>query len=367
MTQLNPPLKKTPLYWLHTEIGARMMPFAGYAMPLQYDQGIKHEHLHCRTHAGLFDLSHMGQIRLSGEQATAVLESLVPSDLIDLKVGQQRYTVFTNSQGGILDDFMVTNLGDYLFLVVNAGSRQDDLIHLQSTIGMHCQIEPLPDWALLALQGPAAAEVMDTLVPETRRLSFMQGGSFEVQGYTCLINRCGYTGEDGFEISVPATYAEPLARLFLAYDKVQAIGLGARDTLRLEAGFCLYGRDLDTNTTPVEAGIAWVLSQKRDDYPGAKLIGQQLQAGSPKQRTGLILRGTKVPLREGRLILNQAEKTVGHITSGSFSPSLNKPIAMGYIKTQYINAELHVNIRNNRYIVELVDLPFVKHNYHRKN
>ncbi|RKZ71197.1 MAG: glycine cleavage system aminomethyltransferase GcvT, partial [Gammaproteobacteria bacterium] len=252
-------LKKTPLYDLHCEQGARMVPFAGYEMPVSYPLGIKQEHLHCRTQAGLFDISHMGQIRLQGKQAVSVLESLIPSKISDLQTGQQKYSVLSNDRGGILDDIMVTNMGDHLLLVVNAACKHEDVEYLQSVArGMNnedFQLEFLQDKALMALQGPAAASVLEEYSPETGRLHFMQGGAFNIQDIPCVINRCGYTGEDGFEISTPAENAEKLARLLLKNDKVRMIGLGARDTLRLEAGLCLYGHDIGMETSPVEAAI----------------------------------------------------------------------------------------------------------------
>jgi aminomethyltransferase len=367
-------LKKTPLYDLHHEQNARMVPFAGYEMPVSYPPGIKQEHLHCRTQAGLFDISHMGQIKLQGKQAVSVLESLIPSKISDLKPGQQKYSILTNGRGGILDDIMVTNMGDHLLLVVNAACKNEDVEYLQSIMSKlsdeDCRLEFLQDKALLALQGPDAAVVLEEFSPEIARLHFMQGGTFNIQDVPCVINRCGYTGEDGFEISVPVGNAEDLARLLLKNDKVRMIGLGARDTLRLEAGLCLYGHDIGLETSPVEAAIEWIITDKstKSSCPGADIIWQQLESGVTRRRVGLLMEG-KVPLREGMDVLGESGQLAGCITSGGFSPTLRKPIAMAYIKSEFANtgSQLQVNIRNKNYKVETVALPFVKHRYHRSN
>ncbi len=367
-------LKKTPLYDLHCEQGARMVPFAGYEMPVSYPMGIKQEHIHCRTHAGLFDISHMGQIRLQGKQAVSLLESLIPSKISDLKQGQQKYSILSNDRGGILDDIMVTNMGDHLLLVVNAACKHEDVEYLQSMMrdmsNEDCQLEFLQDRALMALQGPAAASVLEEFSAETSRLHFMQGGVFNIQDIPCVINRCGYTGEDGFEVSIPAGRAEDLARLLLKNDKVRMIGLGARDTLRLEAGLCLYGHDIGLETSPVEAAIEWIIADKtnKGSCPGAEIIWQQLASGVTRRRVGLMMEG-RVPLREGMDVLDDSGQLAGCITSGGFSPTLGKPIAMAYIKSEFANtgSQLQVNIRNKNYQVETVALPFVKHRYHRSN
>lgn len=365
---------KTPLYDLHCEHGARMVPFAGYEMPVHYSLGIKQEHLHCRTLAGLFDISHMGQIKLQGKQAVSVLESLIPSKISDLNFGQQRYSVLTNDRGGILDDIMLTNLDDHLFLIVNAACKYEDVEYLRSMMrelsNEDCQLEFLEDRALLALQGPIAVSVLEEFSPEVAKLYFMQGGAFNIQDIPCVINRCGYTGEDGFEISVPAESAKDLARLLLKREEVQMIGLGARDTLRLEAGLCLYGHDIGLETSPVEAAIEWIITDKasQGNCPGADVIWQQLDSGVTRRRVGLKMEG-KVPLREGMDVLDESGQLAGSITSGGFSPTLDKPIAMAYIKTEVAKSgrQLQVNIRNKFYQVETVALPFVKHRYHRKN
>ncbi|MEE8624126.1 MAG: glycine cleavage system aminomethyltransferase GcvT, partial [Acidiferrobacterales bacterium] len=266
-----PSLARTPLYALHLELGAKMVPFAGYHMPVQYPSGIIEEHKHTRTHAGLFDVSHMGQIRLRGSGAAA-LESLVPVDVIDLEPNRQRYALFTNDAGGILDDLMISNAGDSLFVVVNAACKQQDEAHLRKHLAASCEIEALTDRALLALQGPKAAMVMDRLAPSASALLFMTTGRMQIAGADCFVSRSGYTGEDGFEISVANDQAETLARTLLAEDEVAAVGLGARDSLRLEAGLCLYGHDIDTETTPVEASLNWALSKVRR-HDGARAGG----------------------------------------------------------------------------------------------
>ena len=366
-------LNKPPLYEMHCEQGARMVPFAGYVMPVQYPLGIKQEHLHCRAHAGLFDISHMGQIRLQEKQAVSVLESLTPGKFSDMKPGQQRYSVLTNDRGGILDDIMVTNLGDHLFLVVNASCKHEDFEYLKSMMSelsnQDCQLEFLENKALLALQGPAAASVLEEFSSEATKLDFMQGGTFNIHEIPCVINRCGYTGEDGFEISVQAERAEELAKLLLKNNEVQMIGLGARDTLRLEAGLCLYGHDIGLETSPVEAAIEWIITDRaiQSHCPGADIIWQQLDSGVTRRRVGLKMEG-KVPLREGMDILNESGQLVGCTTSGGFSPTLGKPIAMAYIKSEFADTgrQLQVNIRNKFYQVETVALPFVKHRYYRK-
>ena len=366
-------LRKTPLYDLHCEQGARMVPFAGYEMPIQYLQGIKQEHMHCRTHAGLFDISHMGQISLQGRRAVAMLESLIPGKISDLEPGQQKYSVLTNDRGGILDDIMVTNMGDHLFLVVNGACKNQDFEYLQSVCNEldngHCQIKFLEENALLALQGPLAVSVLQEILPEVAGLCFMQGGKYNIKEIPCLINRCGYTGEDGFEISVPSEKAEELAKRLLEHEKVQMIGLGARDTLRLEAGLCLYGHDIDVNTSPVEAAIEWIITDKTlaNNCPGAEIIREQLQTGVTRRRVGIKMEG-KIPLRNGMDILNRSDEIVGCITSGGFSPTLGQAIAMASLKSEYAESgrQLRVNIRNKNYQVETVALPFVEHRYYRK-
>ncbi|KRP47685.1 glycine cleavage system aminomethyltransferase GcvT [Pseudomonas poae] len=368
-------LLKTPLHALHLELGARMVPFAGYDMPVQYPLGVMKEHLHTREHAGLFDVSHMGQIRLSGANAAKALESLVPVDIIDLPVGMQRYAMFTNEQGGILDDLMVANLGnDELFLVVNAACKDQDLAHLRKHIGEQCSIEPLFEArALLALQGPAAVKVLARLAPEVTRMTFMQFASVRLLGVDCYVSRSGYTGEDGFEISVPAANAESLARSLLAETEVQPIGLGARDSLRLEAGLCLYGHDMNTETTPIEASLLWAISKaRRSDgaraggFPGAEKIFSQQQTGVTRKRVGLLPQ-ERTPVREGAEVVDEQGTVIGTICSGGFGPSLGGPLAMGYLDSAFtaLDTEVSALVRGKKVPLRVSKMPFVPQRYYR--
>lgn len=365
-------LKRTALYPLHIEQGARLVPFAGYEMPVQYASGVKQEHLHTRQHAGLFDISHMGQVKLSGDNAAQSLESLIPGNIQTLGKHAQRYTVFTNEHGGIIDDLMVTNAGDYLFLIINAACKENDIEYMRSRLPDSCSLEELVHHSLLALQGPEAAKVMNRFCPEATELTFMTGKQFNLNGVTCFISRCGYTGEDGFEISIPDAYTRDIAQCLLAEKEVELIGLGARDSLRLEAGYCLYGHELDETISPVEANINWVISKSRlqeetNSFPGMEIIRQQCQQGTERNRVGLLSEG-KAPIREGTSVLNEQEETVGIITSGGFGPSIEKPIAMAYINQQYatMDTPLIVKVRDRIQHVKVVSLPFVKHQYHRK-
>jgi aminomethyltransferase len=369
-----PPLARTPLHALHLELGARMVPFAGYEMPVQYPNGILKEHLHTRTAAGLFDISHMGQVRLAGSQARAALESLVPVDVVDLGVGRQRYALFTNETGGILDDLMIANFGDHLFLVVNAACKAQDVDHLRAHLGQRCEVEALTDRALLALQGPQAGAVLARLAPDTATMTFMTVGRVTLAGAPCFISRSGYTGEDGFEISVPAERAEALARALLAEPEVAPIGLGARDSLRLEAGLCLYGHDLDTTTSPVEADLAWALSKSRraggarpGGYPGAAAILQQIADGVARKRVALRPQG-RMPIREGSEVVDEQGRVVGKVTSGGFGPTVGAPIAMGYVEVRFAKAgmALHAIVRNQRVPLSVTALPFVPTRYKRR-
>lgn len=368
-------LLKTPLHALHLELGARMVPFAGYDMPVQYPLGVMKEHLHTREHAGLFDVSHMGQIRLSGANAAKALETLVPVDIIDLPVGMQRYAMFTNEQGGILDDLMVANLGnDELFLVVNAACKDQDLAHLRKHIGEQCSIEPLFEArALLALQGPAAVKVLARLAPEVTRMTFMQFASVRLLGVDCYVSRSGYTGEDGFEISVPAANAESLARSLLAETEVQPIGLGARDSLRLEAGLCLYGHDMNTETTPIEASLLWAISKaRRSDgaraggFPGAEKIFSQQQTGVTRKRVGLLPQ-ERTPVREGAEVVDEQGTVIGTICSGGFGPSLGGPLAMGYLDSAFTALDIEVSalVRGKKVPLRVSKMPFVPQRYYR--
>ncbi|UZD53949.1 glycine cleavage system aminomethyltransferase GcvT [Caldimonas aquatica] len=366
-------LLKTPLYALHLELGARMVPFAGYEMPVQYPAGIIAEHRHCRASAALFDVSHMGQVRLVGDDAARALESLVPVDVVDLPVGKQRYGFFTNASGGILDDLMIARREDDLLLVVNAACKTADLAHLNTHIGHRCRIELLADRALLALQGPKAADALARLTPGVARLSFMGGGWFELAGSQCFVTRSGYTGEDGFEISVPAADAEGLARALLQQPEVQPAGLGARDTLRLEAGLCLYGHDIDTQTTPVEAGLGWAIQKVRraggaraGGYPGAHVIDAQFAHGPTHKRVGLV--GLeRAPVREGAQLLDAHGHPAGRVTSGTLGPTANEPIAMGYLPVNHAapGGIVHAVVRDKKLPMRVVPMPFVPHRYHR--
>lgn len=366
-------LLKTPLHALHVELGGRMVPFAGYQMPVQYPLGILKEHLHTRDQASLFDVSHMGQVRLKGANAAAALERIVPVDILGLGQMHQRYALFTNEQGGILDDLMVTNLGQELFMVVNAACKKQDIEHMRRQIGGDCEIEVMDDHALLALQGPAAAEVLSRFALETSKLVFMTGSHVKLSGATCFVTRSGYTGEDGFEISVPADHAERLARELLAQPEVQPAGLGARDSLRLEAGLCLYGHDIDTTTSPVEASLVWALSKSRradgeraGGYIGAEPILRQLDEGVARRRVGILPAG-RAPVREGTELVNGEGHPVGSVTSGGFGPSVGGPVAMGYVETQFgkIGSELYALVRNKQLPVSVAKMPFVPQRYYR--
>ncbi|MEO5882841.1 MAG: glycine cleavage system aminomethyltransferase GcvT [Caldimonas sp.] len=366
-------LLQTPLHALHLELGARMVPFAGYSMPVSYPSGILAEHRHCRESAVLFDVSHMGQLRLTGDDSAAALETLVPVDIVGLASGKQRYALFTDDAGGILDDLMVTRRDDHLFLIVNAACKEADTAHLRAHLSTRCLIEPLPERALLALQGPKAAAVMHRLAPELVRLTFMTGAEATIRGIACFATRSGYTGEDGFEISVAAAEAEALARALLAEPEVAPAGLGARDTLRLEAGLCLYGHDIDTSTTPVQAGLTWAIQKVRrpggeraGGYPGERVIAAQLADGAPTKRVGLI--GLeRVPVREGAHIVDDAGLAIGRVTSGTVGPSVGQPIAMAYLPSALAAAGtvVHADVRGKRQPMRVSPLPFSPHRYFR--
>ena len=368
-------LQHTPLHALHLELGARMVPFAGYDMPVQYPLGVMKEHLHSREQAGLFDVSHMGQIRLVGSDAAKALETLVPVDIVDLPVGMQRYAMFTNPQGGILDDLMVANLGDdTLFLVVNAACKDQDLAHLRAHIGDRCQIQPLfEERALLALQGPAAVTVLARLAPQVAQMTFMQFAPVQLLGVACYVSRSGYTGEDGFEISVPAASAEALARRLLAEPEVAAIGLGARDSLRLEAGLCLYGHDMNEQTTPIEASLLWAISKARradgaraGGFPGAEAIFAQQQAGVARKRVGLLPQ-ERTPVREGAEIVDASGAIIGTVCSGGFGPTLGGPVAMGYVDSAHaaLDTPVWAIVRGKNVAMKVSKMPFVPQRYYR--
>ena len=367
----NETLKRTPLHALHLELGARMVPFAGYEMPVQYPAGIKAEHAQTRQRAGLFDISHMGQVRVTGDGAAQALETLVPGEIGGLGIWRQRYTVLTNEQGGVIDDLMITRLPEYFLLVVNAACKERDFRHLRSSLEPGCRVEMPPQRALLALQGPAAAAVMARLNGAITDLRFMSGGEFSLSGYDCLVHRCGYTGEDGFEISLAAAAAEPLARILLDQPEVAPAGLGARDSLRLEAGLCLYGHELDESTTPVEAGLAWTIAAKYRDgraparFPGGALILAQLQEGPGRTLAGFRPEG-RVPVRDGAVIFDKDGRKTGIITSGGYGPTVEAPVAMGYVDARAGDeTDFTVEIRGRRHGVTRVPLPFVAHRYHR--
>ena len=361
-------LKRTPLHDLHAELGAKFVPFAGYEMPVQYKLGVLGEHLHTRTKAGLFDVSHMGQLRLHGANPAAALETLVPGDIQALKPWRTRYTLLTNDLGGVLDDLMVTNLEDHLFLIVNAATKDADIAHLKTRLGTQATVEPLPDRALLALQGPAAASVLSRLVPSIGGMAFMTAADISFDGIACFVTRSGYTGEDGYEISVPAAEAERFARLLLAHEEVAAIGLGARDSLRLEAGLCLYGHDIDETTTVIEADLAWAVGKRRraeGGFPGAAIVQRQLAEGAPRRRVGILPEG-KAPAREHTEITD-GTKTIGEITSGGFGPSQGGPVAMGYVDASHaaIGTAITLTVRGVARPAQVVALPFVPHRYFR--
>jgi aminomethyltransferase len=370
------PLHRTPLHALHVELGAKMVPFAGYDMPVQYPTGVLQEHNHTRTQAGLFDVSHMGQVRLSGPNAAAAFETLVPIDVIALPSGQQKYALFTNDAGGILDDLMVARLGEDLLVVVNAACKEQDIALMQKGLAGKCTVEPLNERALLALQGPTASVALQRLAPSVGAMKFMDVARVTLAGADCVVSRSGYTGEDGYEISVPATHAEALARQLLAQPEVKLIGLGARDSLRLEAGLCLYGHDMDATTTPIEASLLWALSKVRraggaraGGYPGSAIIEQQIKNGATRKRIGL--RGLdRMPVREGAEIFAGADagaRKVGRVTSGGPAPTFGAPIAMATVETASAanGTQLFAEVRGKRVPMEVVKTPFVPQRYYR--
>jgi aminomethyltransferase len=366
-------LLQTPLYALHLELGAKMVPFAGYDLPVSYPTGVLAEHRHCRASAALFDVSHMGQVRLIGDEAAHALESLVPVDVVDLAPGRQRYAFFTNASGGILDDLMITRRADDLLLIVNAACKEADIRHLQTHIAHRCTVQPLPERALLALQGPQAAAALGRLCPELARLAFMTGASARIAGVECFATRSGYTGEDGYEISMLAEQAVTVARALLALPEVKPAGLGARDTLRLEAGLCLYGHDINPTTTPVEAGLTWAIQKVRraggarhGGYPGATAIDGQLATGASTRRVGLV--GLeRVPVREGATIVDAKRHKLGHVTSGTLAPSVGHPIAMAYLAANHAlpSHEVYAEVRGKRQPMRVSTMPFMPHRYFR--
>lgn len=362
-------LLQTPLAALHRELGGKMVPFAGYDMPVQYPAGIMAEHLHCRAAAALFDVSHMGQAELVGEGAAAALERVTPADVQILKPGRQKYGLLTTAEGGILDDFMVANLGERLFLVVNASRKHVDLPYIESVLPAGVALKPLPDRALIALQGPQAVAAIATLAPGIAELGFMGVGSFNIAGVPALVSRSGYTGEDGVEISVPADVAEGFARTLLALPGVQPAGLGARDSLRLEAGLCLYGNDIDETTSPVEAALTWTIGKRRrmaGDFPGAARVAQELADGTTRLRVGIRPDGRQ-PARGHTPIHAPGGAAIGEITSGGFGPSLNGPMAMGYVAREHAadGTALDLMVRGKAIPARVAPMPFVPHRYIR--
>ncbi len=372
-------LKRTPLHALHRELSAKLVPFAGYEMPLNYGAGIVKEHTHVREAAGLFDVSHMGQAVLTGpdfETVARALETLVPGDILGLKPGAMRYTQLLNAAGGIIDDLMVTRPADegggaQLMLVVNASRKDVDYAHIAANLPPGVRLEPRPDQALLALQGPQAADVLEAVLPGVQALSFLTGGALDFAGVRVEVTRSGYTGEDGFEVSVPAAHADSLARTLLRDRRVLPIGLGARDTLRLEAGLCLYGQDMDEEVSPIEAGLAFSIGKRRrrdGGFPGADRIKRELADGPARIRVGLALDG-RAAARQGTEIRNEAgEAVLGHVTSGAFTPTASKSIAMGYVPPAHAapGTPLKAVIRGVPQPARVVPMPFVPHRYHRR-
>lgn len=371
-------LNQTPLHDLHLELGGRMVSFAGYSMPVQYKLGIMAEHQHTREKAGLFDVSHMGQAFLVGpdhETTARALEALTPSNFVELGLGRQRYTVLLNDDGGILDDLMVTRSiseddDGRLYLVVNAARKEADYAHLRTKLPDNVKLEVVEDRALIAVQGPEAVAAVAAHAPAAAELGFMSAAPMEFDGIACHIARAGYTGEDGVEMSVPAGAAEPIARALLADDRVEAIGLGARDSLRLEAGLCLYGHDIDENTSPVEGNITFCMQKRRREnggFPGAERIQRELADGPSRIRIGLRIDG-RAPAREGAEIALPDGDVIGILTSGGFAPTVGAPIAMGYVPAEYaaIGTELELIVRNRRLPAIVADMPFVPNRYYRK-
>ena len=373
------PLLTSPLNALHLELGARMVPFAGYHLPVQYPAGVVAEHHHTRTAAGLFDVSHMGQLRLHGPDAAAAFESLMPVDVMGLGLHRQRYGLLLNDEGGILDDLMFVNRGEDIFVIVNGACKHEDLAHIRSRMGHRCAVEPQFDRALLALQGPQAVTALERLLPGVKQLVFMTGmptrWNHAGQGAELYVTRSGYTGEDGFEISLPASAAEAFARALLAQPEVKPIGLGARNSLRLEAGLCLYGNDIDTRTTPVEANLGWAMQKVRrtggaraGGFPGADKVLAQLDRTTPAQRLRVGLVGLeRVPVREHVELYNGSGQKIGEVTSGLLAPTADKPVALAYVQADHCAAGTRLNamVRGKAVPMEVSPLPFVPNRYFR--
>lgn len=368
-------LLETPLHDLHVRLGAKMVPFAGYSMPVQYPLGVMKEHVHTREKAGLFDVSHMGQLKVSGAGAAAALERLVPVDIQGLEENRQRYGMFTNDAGGIMDDLMLANRGDHIFVVVNAACKHADIAHMKAHLEPDVTVTPVTDRALLALQGPASEAVLSALNPKAAEMRFMDVATLNLLGFDCWVSRSGYTGEDGYEISVANENAEALALALLEHDDVDAIGLGARDSLRLEGGLCLYGHDIDTTTSPVEGALTWAIQKTRRNggaraggFPGAEVIFAQMDQGAPRKRVGLRPEG-RAPMREGVPLFASADggESIGAITSGGFGPTVGGPVAMGLIDAQIatIGATIYGELRGKRLPLTVTKLPFTPANFKR--
>ena len=364
-------LRRTPLYALHLELGGKMVPFAGYELPVQYQAGILKEHLHTRAQAGLFDVSHMGQATLSGADPAAALETLTPAEVRGLKGGQQRYALLLNQQGGIKDDFMVSRLKDEptLHLVVNGATKEGDFAYISEQLKGRATLTPHPDRALLALQGPAAGAVLARHAPDSEQLVFMETARMDVAGAPAIVSRSGYTGEDGFEISIEAADAERVARTLLGEAEVMPIGLGARDSLRLEAGLCLYGHDLTEEIDPVTAALTWSIGKRRRetrDFPAAVQILELLANGPRVKRVGIRPEG-RAPAREGAEIADKSGRVIGRVTSGGFGPSANAPVAMGYVETAFARegTEIDLMVRGKALPARVASMPFVPHRYKR--
>lgn len=369
---------RTPLHALHVSLGAKMVPFAGYEMPVQYPLGVMKEHLHTRAHAGLFDISHMGQVIVKAASyaaAAAGLERLIPVDIVDLAEGRQRYGFFTNTDGGIADDLMLANCGDHIFMVVNAACKASDIAYMKAALEPDISVTEVTDRALLALQGPAAEAVLSGLDPRARDMRFMDVATLDLDGVTAWLSRSGYTGEDGYEISVPSHKAEEIAKALLDHPLVEPIGLGARDSLRLEAGLCLYGHDIDATTSPVEGALTWAIQKVRrpggaraGGYPGAEIIATQLEHGASKKRVGLLPEG-RAPMREGVPLFasEDAADPIGTITSGGFGPTVGRPVAMGYVTTEHatFGASVYGELRGKRQPLTVARMPFIPANFKR--
>ncbi|MEL7514798.1 MAG: glycine cleavage system aminomethyltransferase GcvT [Pseudomonadota bacterium] len=371
-------LRQTALHTLHVSLGAKMVSFAGYEMPVQYRLGVMKEHLHTRAKAGLFDVGHMGQVIIRGdsyEAAARGLEALIPIDIIGLALNRQRYGFFTNAEGGIEDDLMLANRGDHVFVVVNAACKAADIAAIKAAVEPDVKVTELTDRALLALQGPSAERVLSALDPRARDMAFMDVVNLDLNGIEAWVSRSGYTGEDGYEISVPADGAEVIARALLDHPDVEPIGLGARDSLRLEAGLCLYGHDIDNATTPVEAGLTWAIQRVRrvgDDraggFPGADRILHEIENGVSRHRVGLLPEG-RAPMREGvpLFAMEDDEEAIGAVTSGGFGPTVGGPVAMGYVAANYATPDTTIfgELRGKRLPVTVAKLPFVPANFKR--